>query len=134
MQQAVANCPKVSMSSKGVPMPPLLDFGSDVSIMHQSYFKEHLLPRMETPTGEKADAHVLFILTAANDGQLPMKTYNELDINVFRLKVPNVGFCILEEPNRVLQRKHHTKLPGIIGRNLVWLTYQVFMTIWERDI
>ena len=42
--------------------------------------------------GEKSDAHILFNLTVANDGQLPMKKYIELDINFWGLKVPNVGF------------------------------------------
>ena len=89
--------------------------GSKVSLIHQSYFKEHLLPKIETPTGEKSDAYILFNLMVANDGQLPMKKYVELNINFLRLKVLNVGCLILEEPNRVLDRKHQTKLPGIIG-------------------
>ena len=40
--------------------------------------------------------------------------------------MPNVSFLILEEPNRVLDKKHQTKLPGIIGWNLIWLAYKVF--------
>ena len=87
------------MSSKGVQMPSLLDSSSEVSLIHHSYFKEHLLPKIETPVGEKSDAYILFILTVANEGQLPMKTYVELDINFLGMKVPNVGLLILEEPN-----------------------------------
>ena len=49
--------------------------------------------------GEKSDAHILFNIMAANDGQLPKEKYVELDINVLRLKVLNVSFLILEEPN-----------------------------------
>ena len=67
-------------------MPSLLDSGSKVSLICQSYFQEHLLPRIEIPSGEKADAHVLFNLLVANDGQLPMKTYIELDINFWGLR------------------------------------------------
>ena len=33
--------------------------------------------------GEKSDAHVLFNLTAANDDQLPIKQYIELDVNLW---------------------------------------------------
>ena len=43
--------------------------------------------------GEKMDAHVLFDFTVANDGQLPMKMYTELDVNCLGLKV---------------DRRHHT--------------------------
>ena len=71
MQQAVAKCTKSSILSKGVQIPSLLDSGSKVSLIHYSYFKEHLLPTIEAPMGEKSDAHILFNLTAANDGQLP---------------------------------------------------------------
>ena len=124
MQQSVAKCPKVSILSKGLQIPSLLDSGSEVSLIHYSYFKEHLLQNIETPTGEKSDAHVLFNLMAANDGQLPMKIY---DINFLGLKVLNVGFLITEEPNRVLDKKHQTKLPGSIGWNLICLMYQVLV-------
>ena len=50
-----------------------MDSGSEVSLICYSYFKKHLLPKIEAPTGEKSEAHTLFNLTAANDGQLPMK-------------------------------------------------------------
>ena len=56
--------------------------------------------------GEKLDAHILFNLTAANDGQLPLKQHIELDVKFMGLKVPNVGFLITDEPNRVLDKKH----------------------------
>ena len=127
IKEAVARCPKVSIPSKGVQLPSLLVSSSEVSLICHSYFKEHLLPRIETPMGEKSDAHILFNLMGANDGQLPMKTYVELDITFLGLKVPNVGFLILEEPNRVLDKKHQTKLPGIIDWNLIWLTYKVLL-------
>ena len=77
--------------------------------------------------GEKLDAHILFNLTVANDGQIPVKKYVELDINFLGLKVPNVGFLILEEPNRVLDKKHQTKLPGIVGWKLIQTTYEAFV-------
>ena len=43
--------------------------------------------------------NILFNLTAASDGQLPVKKYIKLDTNFLGLKVLNVGFLILEEPN-----------------------------------
>ena len=76
--------------------------------------------------GEKSDVHILFNLTATNDGQPPMRKYIELDVNLMGLKVPNVGFLIINEPNKVLEKKHHTKLPGIISWNLIWFAFKVF--------
>ena len=49
------------------------------------------------------------------------------------LKVPNVGFLIINEPNKVLEKKHHTKLPGIIGWNLIWLMFKVFTNKYGEE-
>ena len=127
MQQAVAKSPKISICSMGVQIPSLLDSGSELSLIRYSHFKEHLLPKIEAPMGEKSDAHILFNLTVANNGQLPMKKYVEIYVKFLGLKVLNVGFLIIDEPNRVLDKKHQTKLPGIIGWNLIWLAYKIFV-------
>ena len=52
MQQADARWPKISVASMGVQIPPLLDSGSKISLIRHSYFKEHLLPKIEMPMGE----------------------------------------------------------------------------------
>ena len=60
--------------------------------------------------------------------------YVELDINLQGLKVLNVGFLIMEELNRNLGEKHHMKLPGIIGWNMVQLSYQILMEKYGVEI
>ena len=115
------------ISAHGIPIPSLLDLGSDVMLLRQSYFEKHLLPKIQGVTGEKAEAHQLFHLMVANDGQLPVKMYTELDVNFLGLKVPNVGVLIIEDPSQVLDKKHQSKLPGIVGWNLIWLLYNVFV-------
>ena len=69
----------------------------------------------------------LFHLTVASDGQLPVKLYTTLDIMFLGLKVPNVGILVVEDPSQVLDKKHQSKLLGIVGWNLVWLSYNVFI-------
>ena len=49
------------------------------------------------------------------------------------LKVANVGFLIIDEPNKVLKKKHHTKLPGIISWNMIQLTYKVFVNKYGEE-
>ena len=127
MQCAVAKCPKVCINAHGIQIPSLLDSSSEVTLLWQSYFEEHILPKIKLATGEKADAHCLFKLTVANDGQMPIKMYTKLDLTFLGLKVPKVGVLIAEEPNQVLDKKHQTRLPGIIGWNLTWLSYDMFM-------
>ena len=127
MQHAVVRSPKVCISAHRIQIPSLLDSGSDVTLLRQAYFEKHLLPKIQVATGEKAEAHQLFHLTVANDGQLPVKMYTELDINFLGLKVPNVGVLIIDDPSQVLDKKHQSKLPGIVGWNLIWLSYNVFV-------
>ena len=133
VQQAVAKCPKISVASMGVQIPSLLDSGSKVSLIRHSYFKEHLLPKIGMPMGEKSEAHNLFNLTAANDGQLPTRKFIKWDVNFMGLKVPNVGFLVIDEPNKVLEKKTHTKLSGIISWNLMWLVFEVFKNKYGEE-
>ena len=77
--------------------------------------------------GEKADAHSLFRLTVTTDGQMPIKMYTELDLTCLGLKLLNVGMLIAEEPKQVIVKEHQTKLPGDVGWNLIWLSYNTFI-------
>ena len=58
---------------------------------------------------------------------MPIKMYTELDLTFLWLKVPNVGMLIAEEPNQVLDKKCQTRLFEIVGWNLIWLFYDVFV-------
>ena len=46
MQCAVAKIPKVSISAHGIQIPFILDSGSEVTLLRQSYFDQHLLPKL----------------------------------------------------------------------------------------
>ena len=127
MQHAVAKCPKVCISAHGIQIPSVFDSGSEVTLLWQSYFDQHILPKIKLATGEKVNAHCLFKLTVANDGQMPIKMYTELNLTFLGLKVLKVGVLISEEPNQVLDKKHQTRLPGIIGWNLIQLSYDMFV-------
>ena len=128
MQDVVAKCPKVCISTHGIQIPSLLDSGSEMILLWQSYFNNrYILPKIKPVSGQKADAHTLVKLTVANDGLMPIKKYTELDLTFWGLKVLNVDVVIAEDPNQVLDEKHQTKLPGIVGWNLIWLSYNVFI-------
>ena len=47
--------------------------------------------------------------------------YTKLDLTFLGLK------CQKWVPSQVLDKKHQTRLPGIIGWNLIWLSYDVFI-------
>ena len=104
MQHAVAKCPKVCINAHGIQIPSLLDSGSKDTLLWQSYFDQHILPKIKPATGEKANAHCFFKLTVANDGQMPIKMYTELNLTFLGLKVLKVGILIAEEPNQMLDK------------------------------
>ena len=62
-----------------------------------------------------------------------MKKYIEIGEDFMGLNMPNVGFLIIDEPNRVLDKKHQTKLLGIIGWNMIQLVYKVFMNKYGKE-
>ena len=54
------------------------DTSSQVVLICQSYFEWEILPHIRTLIGEKAEAHQLFQLTAANNEKPPMSMYVKL--------------------------------------------------------
>ena len=118
MQRAVTTCPKVNMGCGWKRIPSLLDSGSQVTLMCQSYFKWEILPHIIPSSREKAETHQLFQLTPANNGKLPVSMYVELDLDFLGIIVQKVGVLITQEPNELLDDHHKTKLPGTIGWNL----------------
>ena len=54
-----------------------------------------------------------------------MSIYVELDINFLGIIVPKIGVLNTQEPNKLLDECHKTKLLGIISWNLIKLAYQV---------
>ena len=85
MQCTVVKCPRMSIIAHGIPIPSLLDSDSEVTLLRQSYFEQHLLLKIKLVTGKKANAHILFSLTVANDGQLLIKMYAKFDITFLAL-------------------------------------------------
>ena len=127
MQRAVATCPKVNMGCGRKRIPSLLDTGSQVTLICQSLFEQEILPHIRPSDGEKAEAHQLFQLTAANNGKVSVSMYVELDLDFWGIVVPKVGVLITQEPNELLDTCHKTKLPGVVGWNLIKLAYEVFI-------
>ena len=69
----------------------------------------------------------LSAVSAANLGKLLMSMYVELDLDFFGVIVPKVGVFITQEPNKLLNDCHKTKLLGVIGWNLIKMAYRVFV-------
>ena len=124
MQITLAKCPKINLRYKGYQIPSLLDSDSDVTLIQQSYFDENLMHLVRTYLDEKSEAPTLFHLTVANDEQLPITKYVELDLN----------FLVTRDPNQLLDPKHQTRLPGVVGWNLVHLAFKECIKLYGTAV
>ena len=124
---ALAKYPSIELNVMGESVPSLLDSGSMVSLMWQDHFHRYFRSQLGPAEGLVADTHHLFDLTSASGGAIPVSRYVELGIEFLGLHVPKVGFLITQNPNNVLDPDHRTRLPRIVGWNLVKLAYQEFL-------
>ena len=97
----MATCPKVNMGCQRKRIPSLLDSGRQVTLIHQSYFQMEILPHIVPSSREKAEAHQLFQLIAANNGKLPVSIYVKLDFDSLGIMMPKVLFLVTQEPNEL---------------------------------
>ena len=82
MQQAVAPCPEIIMSVKGKPTRSLLDSGSEVTLVNESYYKEHIEHCLVPSSGLYKNSHNLFSLRGIEEGHIPLSKHFECDIEV----------------------------------------------------
>ncbi|KAL1007184.1 hypothetical protein UPYG_G00083180 [Umbra pygmaea] len=93
----------------GVSATCLLDTGSQVSTITESFFREHL---------SGADDDMLSTagwlkITAANGLDIPYLGYLELDVETMGMTLPECGFLVVKEPPGT------TSQPGLIGMNII---------------
>ena len=106
-------------------MASLIDSGSMVSLVQQSYSDRNIKQNLGPARGLEATSHNLFDLKGANGGDILIMWYFKMDIAFLGLRVPKVWFSIVKDPSDLLENKK-TKLPGIMRGNLVKLAYQEF--------
>ena len=120
MEQAVAPCPKITMTIKGQKVCCLLDMGSEVTLMNESYFKqfiEKLTPAMEQ---DHLNAHKLFALRGVEDGCVPLSRYFSVDILVVGRVVHKVGILLKADHILLTDSKGKpTRAPAILRYNLI---------------
>ena len=127
------HCVKLKIMAKSV--PSLLDSGSMVSLMWQDYFNRYLRPHLGLAEGSVADAHHMFDLTSAGEGSIPLSRYVELDMEILGVQMPRVRFLITQNPKKVLDPEHRTRLPRIVRWNLINLACQDFLkSITSMDL
>lgn len=97
------------MKLRSVTVSCLLDTGSMVSTISESFFKEHLSEKGE----DILPAFEWLKITAANGLDLPYMGYVELDVEAMGLTIQKQGFLIVKDS------AHSSAVPGLTGMNIV---------------
>ena len=130
LKRAVLQCPSITMEFFSLKVPSLLDSGSMVMLIHETYFNKHILPLLHGLAEELAEAHLLFWLSAANNQDIPVSKYFEADVTILGFHIPSVGFLVVKDPSTVLEPQHHTQSPRVIRCNLIWLGCEEFRKVF----
>ena len=105
-----------------------------LSLVKQGYFDQNIKPKLGPAKASEAITHNLCDLKGVNGGEIPITRYFEMTVTFLVLKVPKIWFIIIKDPNELIEAEKKTKLPGIIGWNLVKLSYQEFIKIYAAEI
>ena len=128
MQQAVALCPEI-MSVKGEPTRSLLDSDSQVTLINESYYKEHIEHRLVPSSGSYNNSHNLFSLQGVEEGHVPLSKHFECDIEVGGggQIVHCIGILVKKDKVPLVDSKvRKAKTPALLGSNLIQIAVNEF--------
>ena len=101
----MASSPNMNPEYMGKRLASLLDSGSMVSLVQQSYSDQNIKPKLGPARGPEANLHNLFDFKGANGGDIPITKYFEIDVAFLILRMSKVGFLVVKDPSNLLQTK-----------------------------
>ena len=118
----IGDCPTVEISMGGVMVPCLLDTGSMVTTIRESFFDKHFKPQ---GVGPLKKCHWLR-LKAANGLKIPYKGYMELDVVVLGKTLTRMGVLVVEDPqDEFTEQQQQQAVPGLLGMNIIHHCYSL---------
>ena len=90
----IGQCPVSDVKMEGVSITCLVDTGSMVSTITESFFKEHFQVQGQTQLRSCGWLQ----LRAANGLDIPYRGYLELDIEVLGRVLPSIGILVVQDP------------------------------------
>ena len=116
MEQAVAPCPEITMIIKGQKVQALVDMGSQVTLMNESYFVQNIQQLLLTVDKDHLNAHKLFNLKGVEDGCVPLTKYFSVDIQVGGRLIHDIGVLVKKDNIPLTDSKgRSTRTPAILG-------------------
>ena len=134
MQQAVAPCPEIVMSIKGKPTRSLLDSGSEVTLVNESYYKEYIEHRLLPSWGSYNNLHNLFSLRGVEEGHVPLSKHFKCNIEVGGQIVHRVGILVKKDKIPLVDSKgRKDKAPALLGSNLIGIAVNEFCKTFGEE-
>ncbi|KAG1936344.1 interleukin-1 receptor accessory protein-like 1-A [Pimephales promelas] len=122
LKRAVGTCPQVDIKVLGVEVSCLLDTGSQVSTISESFFRQHLGGDDE----DMLSTAGWLKLTAANGLDIPYLGYLELEVETMGRKIPNCGFLVVKDPP-----PSSKAVSCIVGMNIISKCRQIVQSEFE---
>ena len=108
------------MIIKGQKVWALLDMGSQVTLMNESYFLQNIQQLLPTVDKDHLNAHKLFNLKGVEDGCIPLTKYFSVNIQVGGRLVHDIGVLVKKDNIPLTDSKgRSTRAPAILGCNLI---------------
>ena len=134
MQQAVALYQEIVMSIKGKPTRSLLDSGSEVTLVNESYYKEHIEHCLLPSSGSYNNLHNLFSLRGIEVGHIPLSKHFKCDIEMGGQLVHRVGILVKKDKIPLINSKgQKAKTPALLGSNLIKIAVNEFCETFGED-
>lgn len=111
----MSSCPHIDVSMGGVRVSCLVDTGSMVSTVTESFFLQHF----QSWGHERLQSCNWLKLRAANGLAIPYVGYLELDVELCGTSVPRCGVLIVKDPPGEVS----SQVPGILGMNIIRRCY-----------
>ena len=109
--KAVAACPEVDIFIEGLPVRCLVDTGSQVTTITESFFEK-------LKDCSLVDIGKWIKITGANDLEVPYVGYTEVQMTVSNTLLPNVGVLVVKDPSDEERFRRKQKVPGLLGSNV----------------
>lgn len=119
LQRMVGQCPTVTVQMGKVIVPCLLDTGSMVTTITESFFHSHF-----KSLGEEALKECSWLqLKAANGLEIPYIGYFEIDMLVLGHTIPRRGVLVVKDPGKGVLHRGRALTPGLLGMNVISQCY-----------
>ena len=107
--------PVIQVTMGGVEVPCLVDTGSNVTIITESFFREHFESKGESALKECG----WLTLRAVNGMSMPYLGYLQLDVEIMGKVLPQCGVLVVHDPTDSVTKLEKSRIPGLVGMNII---------------